>query len=380
MKSLRREVRGLLLLVMVLLVTACGRRVVLDEESDEVGLQADLALNSEGLPRVAYFDKSNRLIKLALCVDARCSEFEIVVIDEEGAVGQYPSLVLTDQDMPVVSYYDMSKRALKVAMCQDAGCDAIERVILDETGKVGEYSSLRLNAQGAPVISYYDAENKTLKLAVCQDVACADVTLVVVDDTGKVGKYTSLALAEGDRPVISYYDEENEDLKIALCQDALCSAPTLKILAGGATEDGEYNALALDDADRPRVAYQHYDGDADPVVGAIKLAACEDAACTSVSHAEVDRKKGDRLGAYNSMVLDSDDRPIIGYWDPAGHAMRVALCRDATCDRSRTRRYVFDWGAQYASVGVNSDDKVYLSCYEVRPNKRRLLLFRPYVP
>jgi hypothetical protein len=354
-----------------------------DETTTETGLHSSLLIRSNGLPLIAYFDKSDRVVKLAVCGDEACGSPEVVVIDDQGAVGQYPSLVLDDAGNPIISYYDMTGKSLKMAFCQDAACSQIDYVSFQNSSseKFGEYNSLRLNSQGYPVISYYDSDNEHLNLVVCQDAACGDYVTTVVDSSEEVGKSTSLALTDQDVPVISYFDDDNKYLKAAICQDPLCEAePIIRFFAAGEAESGEFNAIALDDQDRPIIAYQYHNDAVEPVRGAAMVVFCSDATCSDVTNVSVDDNKGAGLGSHVSMVLTSDGRPVIGYWDDAGRQVKVAICRDAMCNGTRMRRARFDWGLQYISVAVDEEDRVFFSAHEVRPNKRRLVLYHPRFP
>jgi hypothetical protein len=363
-----------------LLLSACGSRMIVDESNEDTGLFTSMLVDGADNPIIAYFDKKERTVKLALCDDPLCNEFEIKVIDDEGAVGQYPSLVLDEQGFPVISYYDMTKKALKIAVCQDARCDAIERKILDQTGKAGEYNSLQLTSAGCPVISYFDDENEHLKLAICGDPACADVLLTTVDDGEDVGKSTSLALTADDRAVISYYDEENAYLKLAVCNDAECSDPVLRTFVSGEADAGEYNSIALLDNGHPIIAYNEVLESGAVSSGALKLINCMDPLCEGATTTTVDESRTGEVGAHNSMVLNSDGYPVIAYWHGPGRGVRIAACRDEACNRRSIRKSGFDWGGQHISVALNSKGRIYFSIYETRPAQNRLVLYRPRFP
>lgn len=366
----------------LLLLSACIGRSIVDQTTKETGLQSSIVLDANGVPMMAYFDKTERMVRLAVCANAHCKTAEIVVVDNEGATGQYPSMTLNAQGHPVISYYDMTKKSLKLSVCQDLACSDVRRVLLDDpdSEKFGEYSSLKLNAAGHPVISYYDADKRNLKLIVCHDPLCASYDNILVDGAQKVGKSTSLQLAVGDHPVISYFDEDNGYLKVAICQDALCSDPVLRTFVSGEAEAGEFNALALNAKGHPVISYQEHDSTTDPAMDSLKVVVCQDPLCQGAVSNTVDKRKGALLGTYNSMVLNSKGHPVIAYWDAELHAVKIARCRDETCTRVARSRVGFDWGLQFTAIVADENDKVYVSCAEVRPNKTRLVLIRPLFP
>ena len=55
--------------------------------------------------------------------------------------------------------------------------------------------------------------------------------------------FTSLALTSSNFPVISYYDETYGDLKLAVCNDAACTSPSISTL-DSAGNVGWYTSIA----------------------------------------------------------------------------------------------------------------------------------------
>ena len=75
-----------------------------------------------------------------------------------------------------------------------------------------------------------------------------------MDTAGVVGSYTAIAIGSDGRPVISYYDSTNGDLKVAHCDDAACSSVTLNTV--DATGDmGEFTAIAIGSDGLPVISY-----------------------------------------------------------------------------------------------------------------------------
>lgn len=56
--------------------------------------------------------------------------------------------------------------------------------------------------------------------------------------------------------------------------------------------------------------------------GALKVAHCDDAACTSTSIITVDSGPG--VGTYASLATDPYGMPLIAYYDSVGHDLKVA--------------------------------------------------------
>ena len=86
-----------------------------------------------------------------------------------------------------------------------------------------------------------------------------------------VGKYSSIALTSSNTPVISYFDETNSDLKLAVCNDAACTGPAISTLDNTGNV-GTWTSLALKSSDLPVISY--YDSTNEN----LKLAVCINAA------------------------------------------------------------------------------------------------------
>jgi LPXTG-site transpeptidase (sortase) family protein len=222
----------------------------------DVGQFTSLALKSGNIPVISYYDATNGDLKVAVCVDTTCTTKTTTTVDNStDNVGQYTSLALNSSGFPVISYYDVTNKVLKVAVCVDATCTtATTPKTVDSAGDVGKYTSLALNSSGFPVISYYDATNGDLKLAVCTDATCTAPILTPVDSTGNVGYFTSLKLNSSGFPVISYTDASNFDLKLAVCGNATCTAPILTTVDSTGMV-GLDTSLELNSSGAPVISY-----------------------------------------------------------------------------------------------------------------------------
>ena len=78
--------------------------------------------------------------------------------------------------------------------------------------------------------------------------------LTTVDRVGIVGRLASLALNSSGNAVISYRDDSNDGLKVAVCNDAACTNPTLTTV-DSAGDVGRFTSLALNSSGFPVISY-----------------------------------------------------------------------------------------------------------------------------
>jgi hypothetical protein len=151
----------------------------------EVGQHASMTIGRDGFPLIFYFDATHGDLKRAKCNDAACLNPDIRVVDGAGAgdpvVGQYTSIAMPSDGLALVSYYDASQRDLKVAKCRDSACSSAHVHRVDGASEeVGEWTSLSLRpGSERPVISYATVESgkRRLRLAFCGNDACYDAAL-----------------------------------------------------------------------------------------------------------------------------------------------------------------------------------------------------------
>jgi hypothetical protein len=198
-----------------------------------------------GSPVVSYYDEANGALKLAICA-SDCGganpAWSISTVDADGNVGGFTSLGLRGTN-PVIAYYDFTNRAIKLATCT-AGCSAagatwiittvdhagaIPTSIYDD-GALPSAPSLQLNDAGNPVIAY--ADKGWLKVATCT-AACETATpvwAITTVDRARVALHVSMQLA-GGRQIIAYYDAVDGSVQLATCTSACAAAMSTWTLA-----------------------------------------------------------------------------------------------------------------------------------------------------
>ncbi|MCE5324382.1 Ig-like domain-containing protein [bacterium] len=190
--------------------------------SSYVGAYVSLALDSAGKPRISYYDEWNGNLKYAEGDAATNPTFTVMTVDDgkdgddDYDVGQFSSLKLDSNGLPRISYYDATDNVLKYAQGNAASSPITWTIITADDGDpadaedpgddVGMYSSLILDSSDIPIISYYDATNGNLKYAYGDaaiatsftDATMTDGTTYEIAVNGLVGEGTVTAAVPAD--------------------------------------------------------------------------------------------------------------------------------------------------------------------------------------
>jgi hypothetical protein len=296
-----------------------------------VGEHTSIAIGTDGLPVIAYYDGTNFNLKVAKCVNAACTTgtSTLSTVDNSaGDVGQYTSIAIGADGLPVIAYHDVTNFDLKVAKCVNAACTGESTLsIVDEAGNVGAFASIAIGADGLPVIAYYDNTSFDLNVAKCVNAACTgESTISTVDAPANVGMYTSIAIGADGLPVIAYWDLTNFDLKVAKCTNAACTAGTSTLsIVDSAGNVGSRASLSIGADGLPVIAYY------DLTNGDLKVAKCANAACTAgTSTLSTVDSTGD-VGQFISIAIGADGLPVIAYWNATNLDLKVAKCANVFC-------------------------------------------------
>ena len=129
--------------------------------------------------------------------------------------GIFISLALDTNGIPHLAYHDSGEKQLKYATI---GPDGWQVEVVDNSEDVGKYSSIAVDAQGYVHISYYDQTNASLKYAVGTGGQWQTTFIEQSQPEGNLGMHTSLALTSSGYPVVAYFDKGNASLKYAVAQ------------------------------------------------------------------------------------------------------------------------------------------------------------------
>lgn len=211
--------------------STCGGTSWINSEIDGnswgsiVGEYSAVAVDSQGVVHVMYYDQTNGALKYAYS-DGTCRsnmqwQTEVVEQGQNGRVGEYVDMVMDTSGILYFSYYDGGSQNLKYGYGQSG---AWKTYTLDSSDDNGKYSSIVRDSQGDIMISYYSETKQALRFITNKKLGAATAmyagfhlgwTPMTVDENGVVGMDNSLGLSASGYPIISYYDASNRDLKIA---------------------------------------------------------------------------------------------------------------------------------------------------------------------
>ena len=86
-------------------------------------------------------------------------------VDSTGLVGEWTSIAIGTDGLGLISYFDRPNLDLKVAHCTNTACTTAATATVDNGGNVGQFTSVAIGTDGLGLISYYDATNGDLKVA-----------------------------------------------------------------------------------------------------------------------------------------------------------------------------------------------------------------------
>lgn len=301
--------------------------IVTPDAAANVGKYTAIAIDSTGKPVVSYYDETNSALKVLHCGNSSCSTGNTIATpDATGTVGQYTSITVDSNNFPVVSYYDATSGKLKVLHCGNAACTVGNTIVKpDLVGSNGVQSSIKMNSSGNPVVSYFDFTQTALKVLTCGNSNCnAGNTVTTVDSTGDVGRYPSLVLDSNGKPAVSYLDLTNGKLKVLRCGNATCSSGNTFASIGSGGTVGYYSSLAIDSIGNPMVSYY------DITNGKLNMLRCGNASCTSNNTITVPETIGN-VGSFTSLKLDSSGNAVVSYYDSSNGNLKVLHCGSPTC-------------------------------------------------
>ena len=310
--------------------TAPCRRRAEPIAGDSSGLGISIAVGADGMPVVAH---GGHPVGLARCNDAACAGNNELDSGVNGTYfSGYADVAVSLDGNPVLTarYGGDNPGAIIVAPCNDAACagnDESSNPIDGGGHDVGFHPSIAIGEDGNPAIGFDDSTDGNLKVARCANLDCSSIQVSTVDASpADVGEHTSIAIGANGNPVVAYYDATNGNLKVARCNDFACSGGNETISVVDSVGDvGQYASLAIGSSGNPLIAYY------DATNGNLKVARCNDRACAGGDELRSRVAIAGDVGAHASLAIGLDGLPVIAYYDATNADLKLARCNDQAC-------------------------------------------------
>ena len=281
---------------------------------------------SSGRALAVFRDAPQSDLRSAQCTSVACTTI-LRRIASNGIVAFSPDVAVRPDGRAVAIWTRL--RAPRIALCNDTLCS---NPIIRNPGAAnsdGSRPSIAVRPDGRP-FAYYSFVGGTAAWD-CADSDCSSGTLRQVSGAGNfTSDFSELALRADGRPVMLYRRGNTNDVFVFSCADINCTSGTERLIADEPTTQSTQVAglaLAIGTDGRPLVAYnlsnQPTPGN---FAGALRLARCADAECTSASVRSLNTSQG-----FFSVPLAvrSDNRPVL--IELAGNDRNLLTCDNPDC-------------------------------------------------
>ena len=310
-------------------------------DTGDVGSWNSMALDSEGNPHIAYYDRSSRDLKYT---SSNGTSWTIETVDFADEIGRWASLALDGQDNPHIAYHDQSNNELKYARWTGSAWtfESVEPACI-----CGHAASLALNSTDTPHISYSSNSNPPLMYA--KRIAPGSWTTEVLDASGWMNGPTSIAVDSKDNLHISYnmFTGSGHILKYAQWDG---TAWNIEVVDDTGTV-GWSSSLALDSQDRPHIS--HHDG----YNQTLKYARWNGMAWIQ----EIVDSDGN-VGECSSIVVDSKDSPHIAYYEDDNDDLKYTTWNGTSWNVELVD--TFGWSGCRNSLATNGTDVPRISYHD----------------
>lgn len=205
--------------------------------SPHVGMWTSLALDAEGNPVIAHFDKAEGSLRVARrSADGAWSAQEARPgVSPEAGAGSFARLFI-DGSTEYIVYYDAATGSVDLL---EGFADAYSHEVIYDQGDVGQWPSLWKDGDSLHV-AFHAVDTQDLMLATREGTGGWDVQ--VVDDAEYVGADTEVFVRDG-RVHIVYFDGYENDMKLAVETD---EGWDIQVLGGEGVAVGYHNEVAFD--------------------------------------------------------------------------------------------------------------------------------------
>lgn len=342
-----------------------------------VGEYSSIAIGTDGLPLISYFDATNFHLKVAHCNNQACTAATLTTLDSSGSVGKYTSITIGSDGLGLISYQDYNSGlpTLKVAHCSNVACTTATKTTVDGSSGiyVGFWTSIAIGTDGLGVIAHANfGPTPGLVVTHCSNVACTSATSKQIyngDDES-----ISMSVEGNGDPVISYHNASTADLRIVDCLTTACDGNNTATISSS-DDWGLSSSVATGPDGFPYFAFVATGNNA-----GIGMGRCADESCNG-ANAQIGGL-GDSGGAAVALTMEPNGIPVAAVWDSVAGSLDFMRCLDETCtNESRailldntagTGSYSFSYMGS-PSMTIGSDGYPIISYYDLTNSALKVL-------
>jgi hypothetical protein len=159
-------------------------------------------------------------------------------------------------------------------------------------------------------------------------------------------------------PIISYYDSTNANLKVAKCGNAACSFDNILTTVDSTGNVGLYTSIVMGTDDLPVISYYN------ATSTDLKVVKCGNTACSSGN-----------TGRNNSITMGADGYPVVTHHQATTLDLVLVKCGDASCSSGNSTSTLVGTGVggYYISSGMGADGLPIISYHNIANTVLRMI-------
>ena len=330
------------------------------------GRDPSITIGQDGLPIVAFQDAtSNGTLKILKCGTMNCipsgsatNTIQHIESNSSGS-GFTPSIAIGQDGLPVVAYQDRTGAGtLKILKCGTINCipsgsatNTIQHIEADTLN--GYNPSIAIGQDGLPVVAYQDLTgfNYTLKILKCGTINCipsgsATNTIQHIEADASNGWTPSIAIGQDGLPVVAFQDRTNVSsmaLKVLRCGTSNCvpsgsatnTIQTIGTGGNGTSEGYGHNpSVVIGQDGLPIVVFQDSTNQSVDSLRAIKCGTPDCNPSGSIPNTTRVIEASNNNGFNPSLTIGQDGLPVIVYVDATNanaDTLKVVKCGNVYC-------------------------------------------------
>ena len=317
-----------------------GNLVNTIDSNGNSGLSNSIIIGNDGLPVISYFEKTNGDLKFLKCINQKCSSVfnNLSTLDRSGNVGNYSSIIIGPNGFPTIAYYDDTNKKIKILLCNDEICNTYSISTIDSaTTDVGRYMSMTIHyrfadSQGFPMIvsqANTPLYGKVLHVLYCASQNCFLMGGVIYDYTGgnrDSGYYPSVAMGVDNLPIVAFIDIGNLQLKVLKCTIDDCYTGGIVTTLESLVTSQSATSIAIGNDGLPVISFINN--------GKLKLYKCSNIDCTAGWSRILDTVTN--AFYFAPISIGPDGFPAIAYSDFNNGAVKLYKCWNINCTSGTT--------------------------------------------